>query len=131
MSWIKLKTVSIAKLPMPMKALTSDTWCVNGRTLDAAVECLRKLLHWWWLKDSRYRRIIEPGSVQEGFHLMRPSRGSLGLFLVPEDWLVRVFVLSGLLDRPYDRLSVWIIPLCVWMDILSRYTRHYLGLLMV
>ena len=43
---------------------------------------------------------------QEGFHVTGTRRGSLGASLVSEDWRVRVFWSSGLLDRLYDSLYV-------------------------
>ena len=46
----------------------------------------------------------------------------LGALLVPMDWQVRVFGLSGIFDRPSDCLYVSTIPQCGFMEIRSCYT---------
>ena len=48
-------------------------------------------------------------------------KGSLGVLFVLEDWQVRVFWLSGLVDRPSDRLCIHTIPLSGCMERRSRY----------
>ena len=56
-----------------------------------------------------------------GFHVMGACSGSLGASFVPADWRVGVFELSGLLDIPSDRLSVWTILLYEFMYRRSSY----------
>ena len=51
--------------------------------------------------------------------------GSLGGFLVLEDWQVRVFGKSGIVDRPSDRLYVRTIPQYGYMNRRYRYIPYY------
>ena len=44
-----------------------------------------------------------------------------GALFVLAGWRVRVFGLSGLVDKPYDRLSIWTIFLSRFMDRIYRY----------
>ena len=46
---------------------------------------------------------------------------SLGASSIPADWILRVFELSGIIDRPSDHISVRTIPMSESMDIYSRY----------
>ena len=39
----------------------------------------------------------------------------------PEDWQVRVFMPSGIIDTPSDRMYVWTIPMSGCMDRLYCY----------
>ena len=53
--------------------------------------------------------------------------GSLRAFLVLFDWQVKVFGLSGIIDRPSERLYLRTNPLSGCMYIRSHYKYHYQG----
>ena len=57
----------------------------------------------------------------QAIDVMGPWRGSLGASFVSADWKVRVFWLSGLIDRPSDRMYVLTIPMCGCMYRHSSY----------
>ena len=56
---------------------------------------------------------------------MGPRIWSLGESFIPAYWQVIVFGLCALVDRPSDRLYLWTIPLCVFMERLSCYRVTY------
>ena len=51
------------------------------------------------------------------------KQGSLGASFVSADWQVRVFWLSGIVDRPSNHLYIRNIPMSGCMDRRSCYTR--------
>ena len=67
-------------------------------------------------------RRLSVSTKRAGFHVTGPRRGSLGVSFLLSDWQVRVFCLSGFVDRTYDRLYVHTISLSGFMERRSRYT---------
>ena len=102
-SQIQSKTATSVELPMPMMALASDTWHVNGQALGATEQCL-----WWYWHlralGRRHRRRLSVSVKRSGFYITGPWSGSLGESLVPADWRLRVFGMSVLVYRPSDHL---------------------------
>ena len=95
------------------------------------MKCLRQLWHWMRFQDGirrrRYICSVDPGRVWEGFHVTESRRVNepwnrfLSAPFVPEDWWVKMFGLSDLVDKLSDRLTVWTIPMSGWMNIRYRY----------
>ena len=48
---------------------------------------------------------------RSGFHVTGPRSGSLGALLVPADWQVRLFGVSGIIDIMSNRLYIYTIPI--------------------
>ena len=122
---IQQETVSRKKLRMPMMAIASDTWWNYGQDLDAAVQCSQ----WWWrrwrCRDCRCKHRgflnIELDRFLSGFHITGPWRWYLGGSFMVADWRVRVLWSSGLVDRPSDRMYIYIITLSRFLDRHSCY----------
>ena len=66
----------------------------------------------WGRIRSRRRSCRHSVSMKRvGFYVTGPRSGSLVASLVPVGWQVRVFGISGLIDRPSDHMYVRTIPL--------------------